>query len=364
LDGLSATTLQLLKRTLGDASPKVRSAAVRLHERWLDGPGEAAAVDQLATLLHDPAPEVSVQLALSLGDAKDEAALSLMGRILLEAGDHPYLPSAIATGLRGREYAFLERLAGKAGTIGSTPEVGAMLRILATAVVHQGDEHQIQQMIARVGDAGGLPTWFRLAVVSGFEPLLQPAFRRSIDRALVTKAAALSPLTASTDEAVKARATSVAESLAKAEQQIRDREGIASRPLTAEELKLAAEGKITFQVCAACHQLNGGGLAHVAPSLVDSHWVAGNPEVLVRIVLNGKEGTPGFPGAMPAIGGTFSDEQIAGVLTYIRNSWGLHAGAVSVATVAKSRKDNRGRVADWNDTLLGSLERDLARIAK
>jgi hypothetical protein len=77
-------------------------------------------------------------------------------------------------------------------------------------------------------------------------------------------------------------------------------------------------------------------------------------------VINGKEGTPGFPGSMPAIGGSFTDDQIAGVLTYIRNSWGLHAGAVSLATVAKSRRENKGRLSDWTDPLLRALEFDLS----
>jgi mono/diheme cytochrome c family protein len=170
----------------------------------------------------------------------------------------------------------------------------------------------------------------------------------------------LGPLVASADGAVKAAASSIAERLARAEQLSREREATV-RPLTADEQQLYEKGKITFQICAACHQANGGGLANLAPSLIDSNFVTGHPEVLVRIVLNGKEGTPGYPGAMPAIGTSFTDEQIAGVLTYIRNSWGLHAGAVSVASVARSRKDNKGRVADWADVQLRSLEADLNR---
>ena len=47
LDGLSATTPELLASALKDASPKVRSAAVRLHERWLSGPREEQAVAQI-----------------------------------------------------------------------------------------------------------------------------------------------------------------------------------------------------------------------------------------------------------------------------------------------------------------------------
>ena len=234
-----------------------------------------------------------------------------------------------------------------------------MLRLLATAVVHQGDGRQIQQLIASVSDSGKLPTWVRLAALSGFEPLLQPAFRRSIGPSQVTQAAALAPLAASADEAVKAAAGPIAEGLARAEQQAREREA-AARPLTADEQRQYDAGKATYQICAACHQLNGGGLANLAPSLVDSYWVTANPEIMVRIVLNGKEGTPGFPGAMPAIGATFTDEQIAGVLTYIRNSWGLHAGAVSIESVAKSRRENKGRLSDWTDPLLRALEFDLS----
>jgi mono/diheme cytochrome c family protein len=359
LDGLAATTPQLLQKALLDPSAKVRSAAVRLHERWLGGPDEDPLVAQLATVLNDPAPEVSVQLALSLGQAKNDAALELMSQVLLVSGDHPYVPSAIATGLRGRELGFFERLAGESDRFGPSPEAKTMLRMLVTAIVHQGDGQQIGQMIARVSDAGKLPTWFRLAVLSGFEPLLQPAFRRSVGSSRVTQSAALAPLVASSDDEVKASATLVADGLAQAEQKAREREA-GARPLTAEGQQLYDAGKVTYQICAACHQLNGGGLANLAPSLVDSYYVTANPEVMVRIVLNGKEGTPGFPGAMPPIGMGFTDEQIAGILTYVRNSWGLHEGVVSVATVAKSRKENKGRVADWSDVQLRTLEFDLS----
>ncbi len=360
LGGLVATTPQLLQKALQDPSAKVRSAAVRLHERWLGGQGEEQAVAQLASVLNDPAPEVSVQLALSLGEARGEHAQDLMSQVLLVSGGHPYVPAAIATGLRGRELGFFERLAGESERLGPSPEAKAMLRLLATAIVHQGDSQQIEQLIAGLSDAGKLPEWVRIAAIGGFEPLLQPAFRRSIGNAKATHAAALEPLVASADAAVSASATSIAERLARAEQLTREREA-SVRPLTADEQQFYEKGKVIYPICAACHQANGGGLANLAPSLIDSNFVTGHPEVLVRIVLNGKEGTPGYPGAMPAIGTSFTDEQIAGVLTYIRNSWGLHAGAVSVASVARSRKDNKGRVADWADVQLRSLEADLNR---
>jgi len=114
-------------------------------------------------------------------------------------------------------------------------------------------------------------------------------------------------------------------------------------------------------ICAACHQPTGTGLPHVAPSLVESHWVTGNPEVLARIVFNGKEGTPGFASSMPPVGGTFSDEQVAAVLTYIRNSWDLHEGAVPLGSVAKVRQEIAGRVGAWTDAQLARVSSQLAR---
>jgi mono/diheme cytochrome c family protein len=359
LDGLAATSPRLLAAALRDPSPKVRSAAVRLHERWLGGADEQQALGQLAPVLRDPAPEVTVQLALTLGAARSEAVLDLMGQVLLLDGAHPYVASAIATGLHGRELEFFRRMAGQAERFGPTPEATTELRLLSTAIVRQGDAGQVRDLIARIGDDARAPDWVRLAVLKGFEPLYQPAFRRAIGPANVTQSAELAPLVASSDPAVKAAAAGLSARLANIEEQARERERV-QRPLTPDEQRLYDEGKVTYLICAACHQANGGGLANLAPSLVDSYWVSANPEVLVRIILNGKEGTPGFPGSMPAIGNSFTDEQIAAVLTYVRNSWGLHAGAVSLATVAKSRKENGARVSDWTDALLRALEFDLA----
>ena len=59
------------------------------------------------------------------------------------------------------------------------------------------------------------------------------------------------------------------------------------RPLTAEEQSLFEKGKTQYAtLCAACHQPTGQGLAGLAPSLVYSRWVLGDPRVLARIVLN------------------------------------------------------------------------------
>jgi mono/diheme cytochrome c family protein len=361
LEGLEAIEPKLLRAALGDASAKVRAAAVRLHEPLLAGKESDAGVAQLLTVLRDPQPEVIVQLALSLGEAKTTAGLDALYRVLLAAGEHPFVPKAIATGLSGREFAFFQRLASEAATLGPRPEIGAMLKVLASAIVHQGDRAQIQELVARATQTNGsTPTWARIAIVDGFEPLTRAAYRRSMGLTRVVPSADLVPLAESSDAEVQSRGAKLVAALVREEEAARQR-AASARPLTAEEQKRYEQGREIFQVCMACHQPTGTGLPSVAPSLVDSHWVTGYPEVLARIVLNGKEGTPGFPGAMPPIGGTFGDEQVAAVLTYIRNSWGLQAGAVSPATVAAVRAVNGSRQAAWTDAELRRMESETGR---
>lgn len=73
--------------------------------------------------------------------------------------------------------------------------------------------------------------------------------------------------------------------------------------------------------CAACHQPNGQGMPPAFPSLVESQIVAGPVEGHLNNVVNGVPGT-----AMQPFGNRLSDEDIAAVVTYERNAWGLESG--------------------------------------
>lgn len=351
LDGLEATDLKLLAAALQDPSEQIRSAAVRLHERWLASDATAeAALRQLEPMVDDPSAEVTVQLALTLGEAKGPAALALMARLLRQPNPSPFLPKAIASGLRGREFEFFESIAGE-------PQP-AIQTILASAIVHSGNRAAIDRLIAQVGGEGGLAPRTRLAVIAGFESLLQPAFRRTIPRSGLVMAAELAPWQRSSDARVRAAAAELVSGLQPVEAEERRRAAHA-KPLSAEEQKRYEQGQLVFQVCAACHQAGGTGQANVAPSLVDSHWVGSSPALLVRIVLNGKEGTPGFAAPMPPVAVAFTDEQIASVLTYVRNSWGRHEGAVTPDLVAEVRKQNGARQTPWTNAELTRWENRL-----
>jgi mono/diheme cytochrome c family protein len=103
-------------------------------------------------------------------------------------------------------------------------------------------------------------------------------------------------------------------------------------------------GKAQYLVCAACHGQNGeGGLA--GPPLAGSAWVTGPVSNLVRIQLRGLTGpievagkVYDFPAGMMALSYQ-TDEQVAGVLTYIRNSFGNKASAVKPEEVQALRSE-------------------------
>lgn len=127
--------------------------------------------------------------------------------------------------------------------------------------------------------------------------------------------------------------------------------------LAGADLELYKIGEEVFRRdahCATCHQINGEGLPELYPTLVKTEWVEGNEERLIKIVLkglwgpievNGKKfdpnkGTPPMMGFAPLL----NDREIAGVLTYVRNSWGNQAPPVKPETVAKVREQTKERV--------------------
>ncbi len=112
--------------------------------------------------------------------------------------------------------------------------------------------------------------------------------------------------------------------------------------------------------CASCHAIRGEGVSNATPALVESEWISGDKGVLIRILLNGLSGSllfhgQRFSGVMPPVGDRLSDEQIAGLLTYLRNSWGSVASDVSAAEVAAVRKQVAGRREAWSPDELKAL---------
>jgi hypothetical protein len=84
--------------------------------------------------------------------------------------------------------------------------------------------------------------------------------------------------------------------------------------------------------------------------------VLGDEKRLSLIVLHGLEGpisvdgkrydVPDILPVMPSHS-TMTDGALANILTYIRNEWGNHAGAVGARVVGGTRHTTQGRVVPW-----------------
>lgn len=119
------------------------------------------------------------------------------------------------------------------------------------------------------------------------------------------------------------------------------------RILTPEDQATLKQGATLYQAqCATCHlpdgrgqQLPGGaGFPALAGNRAVTHLSPLNP---IRIVLNGSfapatTGNP-QPHGMPPFGPFLSDQELAAVLSYIRNAWGNQASMVNATTIRKLR---------------------------
>src|SRR3984893_7974812 len=100
--------------------------------------------------------------------------------------------------------------------------------------------------------------------------------------------------------------------------------------------------------CSACHGLDGKGVPLLFPSLAQSSLAhAGDPASAIRLVLRGGRSVatrsePTGPG-MPSFDWQLNDDQVAAVLTYIRNAWQTAAAPVSADMVGKARDGLRTR---------------------
>jgi mono/diheme cytochrome c family protein len=125
---------------------------------------------------------------------------------------------------------------------------------------------------------------------------------------------------------------------------LKDRPATSAEPgrVAANDPAMRAGEAIYADNCAACHAMSGEGVARLFPALKGSPSTqSADATSLIRVVLQGArsvatDGAPTGP-AMPAFDWKLSDAQVASVLTYIRNSWGNAAAAISAGDVQRSR---------------------------
>ncbi|MFO8030770.1 MAG: cytochrome c [Cyclonatronaceae bacterium] len=135
----------------------------------------------------------------------------------------------------------------------------------------------------------------------------------------------------------------------------------ASSDVEEAELDLMASGRRVYtRVCQSCHQQDGAGVPGAFPPLGGSDWVVGVPERPVNIVLHGFQGEivrdgETYNAVMPGFGRLLSDDEVASVVTYIRNSFGNEAPEVQPEEVAEMREASSERTEQWTESELDAF---------
>ncbi len=101
----------------------------------------------------------------------------------------------------------------------------------------------------------------------------------------------------------------------------------------------AKGAKIYSAKCQGCHGADAKGNGSTFPSLAGSAWVTGETERFAMVILNGLEGAVSDGktyGVMPPQGIGMGPEDLAGIMTYVRNNFGNTKGDVVSVEMAKA----------------------------
>ncbi len=271
------------------------------------------------------------------------------------AGQHERAERLLAALLMqaGADHTTLELAAAAAGT-----RAVAVLRRCAVGELSDGVARALARVVARRRDAAQVAELLDFAseavaerAAATLRGLLEGLPKGAARRGSLTMPAtppALSILMQSRDAAVARSAGEVLAAIAivpaagAAPTVVRDPE---------QQRRLARGERLFATVCAACHQLDGNGMAGLAPPLRDSEWVAGPADRLIRIALHGVKGPieangQTWDGEMPGQG-HLTDADLADVLAYVRAAFARGAAGIGANDVQAVRKAHAGRGEPW-----------------
>lgn len=354
LDGVGALEWPTVRAALNDAGEQPRATAVRLCERFHDSIPRQEIMEALLPVAADARPLIRLQLLLTLGELKGDAAESMMARILNDHPTHVFRVAAVS-GLMGRELEFIERLRARPDWSAAKEKSSWVMETCATAVMNEGRADRMARVLNIIAEELPREPW-------RVEHLLFGALDCNLSRSKWPAPIRLSARPPLLDALAKSKRPKRNQEIARLLRIVTWPGDATQRakkpvlqPLTAAQKKAYILGESVYHAtCHACHKPNGQGLAGQAPSLVDSKWVNGDSSTLTRIVLHGLRGPIDVHGktwnlAMPGLGHSpfLNDERLAAVLTYVRRSWGNTGDPLAIADVAKIRKMHRERTAMW-----------------
>ncbi len=366
LSGMGALDAETVTKALSDSNPYMRLAGVRGAEPFL-AKGDGALQAALLKLSDDANADVRRQLAASLGEMPRDARVAPVVAMLRKYGSDSMTVDAGISGLRGQEADALDRLVAEPGAGADAVEM------LAGAAAKSRDVDQMQKLVAFSTD-GKQPASLRLVALNGTATGLAGLDARppsivsggragGMEGIFIRPRPAVKPLALPAEPVALTALSKESGEMGAAAKTVLDDLTWPGKPMppapkntrTPEEEALFKAGQGVYATnCAGCHQDNGQGAPHVAAALAGSKIVTGRPDMSLRVLLNGKEGSIG---EMPPLGQSLSDEQLAQVLTFVRGNWGNTAAPIHPPVAKEYRQLYAFRKKPWTDADLQKAPR-------
>ena len=358
LEGLGRLDTMTLDKALRSSSPRVVAEAIRAAESLVDG-AESEKVFKLLTQYREAANlHIRRQVAATLG-LFGEKAVPILAEMVKNDEKDLLTGDLAVSGLSGHELALFKALPPThnlraplietlvrrndrtelhelAGLLETPKGYGALakaavamrrtdeVKVLLTVLADPATDAKIRAGIVEGMLSGGKDKKFKPMPVKELAALDAAAKQPGVDAAKLKPLAALF-VVGTGEEAVYLS--------------------------TAEHKRQFKEGEALYQqICMACHQIHGNGQQYLAPPLAGSEWVLESPQRLIAIVMDGVMGpievmgkTYTVPEIQPMMPGLrhnpdLTDDELAAIMTYVRNAWGNGAPPVSTEAVTRYRE--------------------------
>jgi len=363
LEGLGNTDSKPYLSALHAADAKVAQAALRLSVGILDKqPQVLKEIQQFILDAYDDAdPIFQMQMVLTSDLLEPEYAFSIAKKFLKEYNQNPVVRDVVMSSMENREAAFFNNLMSDKEWYTYDQNREIFIEMLVAAVATKGAEEEILPILNKLNSPQTQKTqWVTNAIVNG---ILNSSASQDNAKIELTHAPPVFQNLKSfekTDENMLANLEKLFVWPGKPiEVPDSKQNSIEVDPL------VMATGRQNFlNLCANCHGTQGEGMARFAPPLKSSEWVTGDKEKLAMILLHGMEGPVvvngkeyGIPDILPNMPSfsTLQNEDIAAISTYIRNSWGNSAEAISNGTVGRIRFRTQGKITPWQASELDTL---------
>lgn len=368
LEGLSGgLDEETLSTAFSDSHPRVVAEAIRASESFAKTERAPAVLTLLERLGESDSLLVRRQLAGSLGLFGEKALPALVDLVKGKGKEDSLTRDLAVSGASGSEFALFQKL-----------PVGHPLRqpLIAT-LVKRNQKTELSGLFAGLSDPAEIRAFARNIVStrrSDQAALLLSKVAGKDTPDAVRKAVADGMISGGKDKKFKPMPVKQIASLegvenlggvdAKAVSSLEKLFKVGSGKeetflLTEADRKQFKDGELHYQrICLGCHQIHGNGQQYLAPPLVGSEWVLGSEKRLIAVVMDGVEGpievlgkTYTAPEIQPLMPGLrtnpeFTDEQLAAILTYVRNAWGNGAKPVKTEALTKYRESTEVR-APW-----------------